>query len=1552
MLPGEDEVFFGVSSRDTMLRKSLVVILLSSFMFSILYVPTIFAEPWNPGGQPHPYLTPKWAGYVIGGGEALVTADVLPQYGGEEVFHAGGPPQPNSTTLGRVTCLNALDGYTLWQRNIAGIGDTATLQMVDVEKDGRLEIVVALQAPSGLYILNAEDGSTLWSAPGIINGSGGYFTYSPTSPIILGGRIDGSGVTGDTDGDGYPDIFIGVMAYEELPNTGKLIHYEWDPGQNTIVERGRVQVWHPCAGGLALEDTDNDGVYELYMNERDVYFGDGSWGRGLSSFWANNLTRRWSVYDWSASSNIPMLADVNKDGIVDVVTTNLGSGIAVLNSTDGHPLRNSEGRLLYNQALNVTHAHYQSTIYDFDGDGNLELIAADGTHNYQGTQVWDLYDWRLDEAINSGLSFRGPSIGELTGDEQMEMIITTFDPGNTVDGSAIQIYDNRYRLIDSFERLKYRAIGSVVQDIDRDDGGLNELLVLTQGGVIYCFDTLGQSQERQGLERARSEIHFYSESRLGVSEFVPYARPWPDIISPSPAPYSVNVSTSLNLLSFTLNHPRGDAMSYTVTTAPYIGEGGQNNVGNGLKSVSISGLQASTTYSWRVVVTDSSDHTTDTTYWFTTAPSARANLPPTQGTPILNSTNGGYSNLEDLTAYNQTTIDPDGDRVTNIYNWLKGSGSGTSITNLILPFDTKPDPNAVFSGTATTRDYSGLGNTASIFGATWTSGRVGGAFSFDGNDFIRVEDQSNSLDGGGSWSEVSLEFWIRATSPGDTQKLFSKHARYNEDSVSYEVDFTYRSGNLQFTWSVNTTNGYRTLSYPRSSALTSWHNIVCTYTSGVGLRIYCDGVQVAGNLNSGITGNIVDTDGPLDIGFNNGDDFVGILDEVRLYPSEVSASFVSQRHQDTATGLSNKSTISAEDLAIGDVWRCQVTPNDGQEDGQARLSSPVTILKPVTIPTIDWYSPSDSLLTINEGQSIDFKQVSSDADGDPLTYQWMLNSFNIATTQNCTSPALYSGNYTVRIIVSDGINSAYHEWSIYVRPSFNLHVEVIGSGAVNVTSDSSYPMGSSIRVLATANNGWILSNWLLDNNNVGYNNPYSVTMNTAHNLTAVFMQLPNKVLFADGFESGNFNAWTGTATTTGSSANIVSGPVNNGTYSGYFMVGSGSQTNTRRAYCYKNFSNLEELYLSAWVYIPAGLPLGNGQTMWLVRFFSSSGDQPLASYGISADSSGTKWAIRYGSSPPSLASSSMPAPNGEGWYHLGAYCARASTGKTIVLTINGQEVVSLGQNTINADSVSKAYLGITHYTGLVQARVFIDDARIDVYTLPIVLYNIGFESSESDASSNNLGTVTLDGANHYLPSMVLKAAGNYTLVYTASSNHYFNHWVITGSVAIDDLNAQSTVLRVTGNGTAKAIYGISPSQYSLHIQLSGSGVTNPSGDKLYNAGGSISVQASPEPGWTLDYWLLDYNNVGSANPYIITMNSNHILVAVFKAEPQSFPLQNILIPLPIMVVVLAGLVVYFRKVRHSTVPLTSTRLLPFKVEGRTQERYRDIKTGRFTRRPQ
>ncbi|MDQ1280451.1 MAG: trimeric autotransporter adhesin, partial [Thermoproteota archaeon] len=931
-------------------KKTLTMIILASLVMAILPLSTVFAAPWT-GDQTHPYLKPKWTASVSGGGEALLTAEVRSDYAGEEVFHAGGPVQPSSTA-GSVRCFSGQTGNQIWITNIYGIGDTATMQMADVDNDGRLEILVALQHPSGLYILNAEDGTILWNAPGTYNGHTGYFTTGPSSTTRLGGRIDGSGVVGDTDGDGNLDIFIGIMAFEKQPTTGAIIHYEWNG--STFVERGRTQVWHPCAGGLSLGDTDNDGIPELYMNERDVYFGDGSWGRGTTSFtvWngaADVFEKRWDIYDWGASSDIPMLADVNKDGILDVVSTNLGRGIMVLNSTDGHPLKNATGTVL--KATNLaTHAHYQASIFDIDGDGNLELLCADGKESESyGTQVFDLWSWKLDADIPAGYSFRGPSLGEVTGDGQMDIIIVTFDLlGNTNTGT-VQIYDRNYQKLDEYGGLRHRAIGSVVQDVDRNDNGLNELLVLTQGGIIYCFDTPGLSQEKQGLPRARSEVHFFSESRMGAAEYVPFNRPYPDITSTSPSNLALGVSTSTNQLTFVIDHPLNQLMTYTVTGDFTITSGGSGGpIGDGQRTVNINGLAESALYHWQINVTDSSGHKTSKNYWFTTGPYVPNNPPVTQ--PDITA---GNTILDDLTAYNQTTTDINEDLVTNIYNWQK---NGASITNINLPFETRTNPQDEFSGLAITKDYA-YNATGAVFGATWVpTGKVDGAYSFDGNDFIRFTEPTSTTtrtryDGYGTWTSMSVECWVQAGVMSSTERLIVKKNTY-DNNMSYRLDVSRTSSALAFTWRVGVPNAtdsrfsvtYTLGPYSIATGVGDWHHVVATYKSGTGLRLYVDGLLVSNLLGPSYSGNIFNSNGPFEIAFNSGSDFIGLVDEVRLYPLEISPTMVNQRYLDTKDGSSSSSTISKYDTNIGDQWRCQVTPNDGLVDGIARTTVTRTIV--------------------------------------------------------------------------------------------------------------------------------------------------------------------------------------------------------------------------------------------------------------------------------------------------------------------------------------------------------------------------------------------------------------------------------------------------------------------------------------------------------------------------------------------------------------------------------------------------------------------------------
>ena len=85
-----------------------------------------------------------------------------------------------------------------------------------------------------------------------------------------------------------------------------------------------------------------------------------------------------------------------------------------------------------------------------------------------------------------------------------------------------------------------------------------------------------------------------------------------------------------------------------------------------------------------------------------------------------------------------------------------------------------------------------------------------------------------------------------------------------------------------------------------------------------------------------------------------------------------------------------------------------------------------------------------------------------------------------------------------------------------------------------------------------------------------------------------------------------------------------------------------------------------------------------------------------------------------------------------------------------------------------------------------------------------------------------------------------------------------------------------------GYGRINARKAMSVINYTLAITTTSNGTTNPApGNHTYTEGQNVSVQARPDPGYSLNYWEVDGENVGSANPYWVFMESNHTLKAVF-----------------------------------------------------------------------
>ena len=100
----------------------------------------------------------------------------------------------------------------------------------------------------------------------------------------------------------------------------------------------------------------------------------------------------------------------------------------------------------------------------------------------------------------------------------------------------------------------------------------------------------------------------------------------------------------------------------------------------------------------------------------------------------------------------------------------------------------------------------------------------------------------------------------------------------------------------------------------------------------------------------------------------------------------------------------------------------------------------------------------------------------------------------------------------------------------------------------------------------------------------------------------------NVFYFYDGFESGDFSAWGGTATGTGDSISIATSPVHRGTYSAEAYVDDGSQAAAQNL-----FSAQLGFHTAVWLYLPSGYTASDYVSV--VMYYRGSTGLPYGQWG-------------------------------------------------------------------------------------------------------------------------------------------------------------------------------------------------------------------------------------------------------------------------------------------------------------------------------------------------
>ena len=263
------------------------------------------------------------------------------------------------------------------------------------------------------------------------------------------------------------------------------------------------------------------------------------------------------------------------------------------------------------------------------------------------------------------------------------------------------------------------------------------------------------------------------------------------------------------------------------------------------------------------------------------------------------------------------------------------------------------------SGTIAT-DSSGYNNQGTIYGASWTSGRINGALNFDGlNDYVDCGN-SETLD---PTQGATIEAWVRFNQlpslAGHIMAIAGRSGGGTDLDLQTEPDNKFKffigpgAPNVAVSNTVAEAN--------------EWYHIVGTYQANDNIKIYVNGVLEKTTSTSVTRGT---NPNKFCIGQSvtwSGRFFNGTIDEVKIYNRALSAE-----------------EIKAEYIHVS-------------------------------------ISPSSEVMDV--GQSQQFTSTVS-GGASPYTYQWHLNSVAVtgATSASWTFTPATPGSYTVYLNVTDATN--------------------------------------------------------------------------------------------------------------------------------------------------------------------------------------------------------------------------------------------------------------------------------------------------------------------------------------------------------------------------------------------------------------------------------------------------------------------------------------------------------------------------------------------------
>jgi len=197
---------------------------------------------------------------------------------------------------------------------------------------------------------------------------------------------------------------------------------------------------------------------------------------------------------------------------------------------------------------------------------------------------------------------------------------------------------------------------------------------------------------------------------------------------------------------------------------------------------------------------------------------------------------------------------------------------------------------AAYNGESNANDSFGSNNGTDIGGLTYTTGKIGNAFQFNGTtSYVSLPNSANQFNFTG---DFSVSCWFKTNTVSGNQMIFSNLAYNGGNRRGYYIVL---AGNTIGCWLTNHPQ-YQEFYTSGVISTGTWYHLSVTRESGV-VKIYLNGTLLATDTNAITLGNyvtVLTSIGAYTNGVSTTSHFNGQIDALNIWQKELTASEITE----------------------------------------------------------------------------------------------------------------------------------------------------------------------------------------------------------------------------------------------------------------------------------------------------------------------------------------------------------------------------------------------------------------------------------------------------------------------------------------------------------------------------------------------------------------------------------------------------------------------------------------------------------------------------------